>query len=56
MLADDVAVEPVDEHAAPLELGGDEPGDRRLAGARQAGEPEDEAEPGLSLAKAPRVT
>ena len=43
VLAHDVAVEAVDEHAALLELGGDEAGDRRLAGGRQAREPDDEA-------------
>ena len=42
MGADDVAVEVVDDEAAPLELRLDVVRDRRLAGARQAGEPEDE--------------
>ena len=42
-VAHDVAVERVDEQAAALELGRHELGDRRLAGARKAGEPEDEA-------------
>jgi hypothetical protein len=37
--------EPVDEHAARLELGGDERRDRRLARGREPGEPEDEAAP-----------
>ena len=41
-VADDVAVEPVDEHAALLEVGGDETGDRGLAGGGQPCEPEDE--------------
>ena len=39
-LAHDVAVEPVDERAALLELAGDEPGDRRLTRGREAGEPD----------------
>src|SRR6476646_3612849 len=42
MGADDVAVEMVDDEAAPLELGFDVVRDCRLAGAREAGEPEDE--------------
>ena len=50
MLANDVAVEALDEHAALLELGGDEAGDGRLAGGGEAGEPDDEA----SLTTPPR--
>src|SRR6478735_7383547 len=42
MGADDVAVEMVDDEAAPLELRLDVVRDRRLAGARQTGEPENE--------------
>ena len=41
--ADDVAVEVLDDEAAPLELRLDDVRDRRLARARQAREPEDEA-------------
>ncbi len=41
--ADDVAVEMVDEDAAPLELGADDLGDRALAGTGQSGEPECES-------------
>ena len=43
MGADDVAVEVVDDEAAALELGLDVVRDRRLARAREAREPEDEA-------------
>ena len=50
MRADDVAVEVVDDEAAPLELRLDDVRDRRLARAREPGEPEDEA-----LAHAARV-
>ena len=50
MLADDVAVEPVDEDAALLELGGDEAGDRGLAGGGEAGQPEDEAARRVAIA------
>ena len=40
--ADDVAVEVLDDQAAPFQLGPDVMGDRRLAGPRKAGEPEGE--------------
>src|SRR5581483_953608 len=41
--ADGVAVEVLDDEAAPVELRPDQVGDRRLAGPGQAGEPEREA-------------
>src|SRR5581483_8910660 len=41
--ADGVAVEVLDDEAAPVELRPDHVGDRRLARPRQAGEPEREA-------------
>src|SRR5262249_2852730 len=41
--AADVAVQMLDEDAAPLELGADDLGDRALAGTGQAGEPEGES-------------
>jgi hypothetical protein len=40
--ADGVAVEVLDDRAALLDRGADQVGDRRLAGAAQAGEPERE--------------
>ena len=49
MRADGVAVEVLDDVAAPVELGPDEVRDGRLAGAREAGEPEREAAVSLVL-------
>jgi hypothetical protein len=43
MRANDVTVEVVDQDAAPLDLRPDDPGDGRLAGTGQPGEPEGEA-------------
>ncbi len=43
MRAHGVAVEVLDDRAALVELGADEVGDRRLAGARETREPEGEA-------------
>ena len=47
--ADDVAVEVLDDQAAPLELGPDVVGDRRLAGPGEAREPQGEAAAGYSI-------
>ncbi len=47
--ADGVAVEVLDDEAAPVELGPDEMRDRRLPGAREPGEPQREATVALVL-------
>ena len=41
--ADDVAVQVVDQDAAPLQLGADDLGDGALSGAGEPGEPEGES-------------
>jgi hypothetical protein len=50
--AHDIAVEPLDEQPAALELVRDGAADRRLARAREAGQPDDESRSGAGKAGA----